>query len=466
MSVSFWVICYLLITLVIGVLASRLIHSSNDFLSASRRLPLIINASALFAFWFGSETVLGASSEFIQHGILGVIEDPFGGFLCLMLFGLIFVRPLYRRNILTLGDLFRKVYGVKIERLSAVLMIISFFGYVAAQIIALGILFHTVFGMDEWLGRIVSALIVTGYTAAGGMWSVSITDFVQSVMIVVGLLLIAIQLTGLVDTSLLFTSTKPDYFDVIPTVNNEMSWMDYFAAWCALGLGSLASQDIFQRANAAKSEKIAVRSTYLGAFLYLIFAMIPLYLGLVAHQLVPELTTGDTEHTIMQMIGLYAPTWLQIVFYGSLVSAIFSTCSGSMLAPASLLAENLIKPAFYPQASDKQLLTISRWSVLIIAIVSTILAMMSDSIYELVSQSSILGMVCILVPMYAALFHADKQTALGATISMILGIASYAFFEWFPEYAFIPSMFIGFLLSIAGLILGNQLVKRNSQFSG
>lgn len=465
MNIGIWVIAYLLLTLLIGVIASRLIHSSSDFLTASRRLPLVINASALFAFWFGSETVLGASSEFIQHGVLGVIEDPFGGFLCLMLFGLVFVKPLYCQNILTLGDLFKKVYGPQIERLSSLLMILSFFGYVAAQIIALGILFHTVFGLEEWLGRIVSALIVTGYTAAGGMWSVSITDFIQSVVIVLGLLLIAVHLSGLVSLDTLFQVSDPHYFDVVPTAANQMNWMDYLAAWCALGLGSLASQDIFQRANAAKTEKIAVHSTYLGAGLYLIFAMIPLYLGLLAHQLVPDLTTGDTQQTIMQMIGLHTPIWLQILFYGALISAIFSTCSGSMLAPASLLSENLLKPLLKPNASDEELLRLSRWSVLIVAVIATITAMLSESIYELVSQSSILGMVCILVPMYAALFHPKSQHPLGAALSMIAGISSYAFFEVFPQFAPIPPMFIGFFGSIGALLLGNWIVIRRKDVS-
>lgn len=458
MSLGYWVLCYLLLTLGIGLLASRLIHSSADFLSASRRLPLMLNASALFAFWFGSETVLGASSEFIRHGVLGVIEDPFGGFLCLLLFALVFVRPLYRQNILTLGDLFRRVYGPGVERLATVLMILSFFGYVAAQILALGILFETVFGMGAVAGRLLSAFIVIVYTAAGGMWSVSITDFLQSVVIVLGLVLLAVYLTGFVSPEQLLTAPQPHFFDWVPTSANGLSWMDYLAAWCTLGLGSLASQDIFQRANAARSERIAVRSTYLGAFLYLIIALIPLYLGLLAHQLMPEVAgaDSDTQYALVQLISGFAPLWLQILFYGALISAVFSTCSGAMLAPASLLAENLIRPLYRKPVSDDRFLVITRLSVLCIGLLSAILALMSTSIYELVSQSSILGMVSILVPLYAALFHPASQRTIGAVLSMSLGILVYGLAEYGSFLPEIPAMFSGLAASIAGLLIGNH----------
>lgn len=458
MNLGLWIILYLFITVVIGVLASRFIHSSSDFLSTSRRLPLMLNASALFAFWYGSETVLGASSEFIQHGLLGVIEDPFGGFLCLILFALFFVRPLYRKNILTLGDLFRNVYGPKVERLSSGLMILSFFGYAAAQIIALGILFHTIFGLDETTGRLVSAFLVMLYTTAGGMWSVSITDFVQSVIIILGLVFITVFLLDLVDITTLFQSQDPYFFDFTPVRHPEMSWMDYLAAWCALGLGSLASQDIFQRANAARSESIAVRSTFLGASLYLVFALLPLLLGLMAFQLNPELVADNTQHALMTMIAQYTPMWLQVLFYGALTSAIFSTCSGALLAPASLLAENLLKPVFFPDSSDQQLLILSRVSVVVITVMATLLALMSESIYHLVSQSSILGMVSILVPLYAALFHQKSQKPLGAWLSMTCGLGVYVLFEQFP-YEPVPSMFLGFGASVLGLLIGNSMQK-------
>lgn len=455
MTTGGWVIAYLALTLLVGLAATRWVRGLSDFLSAGRQLPFLLSSFALFAFWFGSETVFGASSEFIQHGLLGVIEDPFGGFLCLTLFALIFVRPLYRQNIFTLGDLFRKAYGRRIELISSLVMLLTFLGYIAAQIIALSILFDILFGLSPTTGRILAATIVTLYTTAGGMWAVSITDFLQSIVIVVGLILLAVFFTAQVDSSLIWQAPKPHFFDFVPTRANGHSWLDYLAAWLTLGLGSLASQDIFQRANAAKSEKIAVRSTHFGAWMYLLFAMLPLYLGLVSLHLAPELTQGDTQYTLLSLVSGYAPQWLQVLFMGALVSAIFSTSSGALLAPASILSQNLIRPLLMPNAGEKQMLLFSRISVVVMGLIATWLSLISDSIYDLVAESSILGMVSILVPMFCALFL--RPSRLGCLLSMGLGLVGYVAFEYLLPPVAVPSMFVGFGCSILGMVLGNFL---------
>lgn len=190
----FFVILYLLFTIAIGFFASRYVKNSSDFMQAGRNLPPFINAAALFALWFGSETVFGASSRVVQEGFIGVIEDPFGGVLCLLIFAIFFVKKLYRLNILTIGDLFRNTYGPKVETVSSVFMLISFFGYIAAQLVALSIILQAVTGIEPVYGLIICSIIVTLYTYVGGMWAVSITDFIQSIFIVAGMIILAVFL--------------------------------------------------------------------------------------------------------------------------------------------------------------------------------------------------------------------------------------------------------------------------------
>lgn len=454
MTLGWIVSLYLLLTLCLGIAASTLISGISDFFSASRKLPMLLSSFALFALWFGSETIFGASAEFINHGLLGIIEDPFGGTLCLVLFGLFLVRPLYRQNLLTLGDLFRRAYGPRTEYLSAFFMILTFIGYIAGQLIALAILFDAVFGLDTSYGLMLSALIVTLYTAAGGMWAISLTDFVQSIVIMAGMLTIAVYLGMKVDLATLLTPPREHFFDFIPDSGNGMTWLDYIAAWMTLGLGSLASQDIFQRANAARSEQVAVNSTLLGALLYLLFAMLPLLLALMTFQLDPELLAGDQQDTLILLVARHAPVWLQGVFFGALISAVFSTCSGALLAPSSILAENIVKPLLLRDSSDKALLAASRWCVVLVALIALALASASDSIYELVGQSSSLGAVSILIPMLFALF--DKQpSSRGALLAMILGLLAYVLTEFIVSVK-VPSMFVGMLASLAGMLVGKR----------
>jgi SSS family solute:Na+ symporter len=461
MTLTWLVAAYLVLTLCLGIAASRMIKGISDFFSASRRLPFLLSSFALFAFWYGSETIFGASAEFLENGLLGVIEDPFGGALCLLLFGLVLVRPLYRQNLLTLGDLFRKAFGQHVEYLSALFMLPTFIGYIAAQLLALSILFEAVFGIDPVYGKLLSALIVTVYTASGGMWAVSLTDFVQSLVIMAGMVLLTYYLGRQVDMATLVIPPRDNFFDFLPNERNGVAWLDYLAAWLTLGLGSLASQDIFQRANAAKSETVAVTSTLFGAILYLLFATFPLLLALMVFQIDPGLLEGDRQYTLMRLVEGHAPVWLQGLFFGALISAVFSTCSGALLAPSSILAENLIKPLFLKTDNERIFLLVSRCSVVATAIVATLIAFSNDSIYELVGQSSIFGAVSILIPMLFALF-AKRKSREGAWLSMSLGLGVYLLFEYQLTDFPVPPMFMGMLASLCGMLLGYALGTRTT----
>src|SRR5688572_10771170 len=107
----FFIGVYLLLNMLVGVWAARRVKNTSDYLLAGRQLPFYVSTAVVFATWFGSETLLGASSEFIENGLLGVIEDPFGASLCLLLVGLFFAKKLYRMKLLTFGDFYRVRYN-------------------------------------------------------------------------------------------------------------------------------------------------------------------------------------------------------------------------------------------------------------------------------------------------------------------------------------------------------------------
>ncbi len=284
-----FVLIYLLITILIGRWAAKRVKTAGDFMVAGRSLPLGISTCVIFATWFGSETMLGATSEFAQHGLIGVIEDPFGASLCLLLVGLFYARKLYRSNLLTFCDYFRVRFGQKAEIISALLMIPSYFGWIAAQIVAMGIVINTVMGISPETAMIASGLIVMGYTYMGGMWSVSITDFIQTIMIIIGILIITfivVKEAGGITT--VVERAPAGTFRFFPD-RDWHSWLHYLAAWFTIGLGSIPQQDVFQRLMSSKSEKVAQYSSYLGALMYLVIGSLPLLIVLCAKQLYPEL---------------------------------------------------------------------------------------------------------------------------------------------------------------------------------
>ena len=421
---------------------------------AGRSLPIVLSTSALFATWFGSETVFGASSEFLKGGLYSVIEDPFGAALCLFLFGMFFARKLYNMNLLTLCDFFRVRFGRKAELISSVFMVPSYFGYIAAQLVALGLILNVVVGIPVWQGIVGSAIIVTLYTFVGGMWAISVTDFVQSVIIIIGLSVLAYILSqkagGVVNV---IESAPSATFKFFPDLNS-VSVLSYLAAWSVLGLGSIPSQDVFQRVMSSGSAKVAVRSCYYSAVLYLTVAMLPLFISLCIKYLYPGSENDDPQLTLPTMVMLHTPMLVQVFFFGSLLSAVMSTTSSSLLAPAAVFTENILKPLLKVKPTDTQFLLFTRLAILAISLLSTIMACMSSNIYELVGSSSIFSLVSLFVPMTLGMYW-KNGSSVGAIASMVFGILSWGYFEFYPLQvpALIPAVLIGLLAMIVGSVL-------------
>ncbi len=141
----------------------------------------------------------GIPATFVNGGLREVVEDPFGASMCLVLVGLFFAPKLYRMNLLTIGDYYRNRYGVPIEILCSILIILSYLGWVAAQITALGVVFTVLSGGEitvAW-GMVIGTILVLIYVIMGGMLAVAYTDFIQMIVLVIGLSYIAWVSAGL-----------------------------------------------------------------------------------------------------------------------------------------------------------------------------------------------------------------------------------------------------------------------------
>jgi solute:Na+ symporter, SSS family len=445
---------YMVVTVAIGWWSSRFVKSTSDFVIAGRRMPMIVVASGLFATWFGSETVMGATTAFLDEGIMGIIEDPLGAALCLVLVGVFMARPLYRQNLLTFSDYFRKRYNHRAETVSALMMIPSYWGWIAAQLIALATVLNVLTDIPVFYGVVICATIVMFYTYIGGMWAVSITDFVQTLMIIVGMFLVmmnAINQVGGIDVLMKTAASEPEKFRILPNPTFK-EIVTYIAAWMTVGLGSVPQQDVFQRVMSAKSEKTAVWGAYISGFMYLTVAMMPIVIVYCGKIMFPELLQGDeTQRQMMipYMVMRHSGIGLQIVFFGALLSAIMSTASGAILAPATVIGENIVKP-LKPDLTDKQLLYVMRLAVVFITFMSVVFASLNKSIYELARQSSEISLVSLFVPLVFGLYW-KRASAWGALGSMVIGLIVWLISTIIgTEY---PPIIYGLLSSIAAMIV-------------
>jgi Na+/proline symporter len=446
------IIAYLALTIAIGYWASRKVKTAGDFLLAGRSLPMVLSTSALFATWFGSETVFGASSEFLQGGLYRVIEDPFGAALCLLLFGLLFARRLYQMNLVTLGDFFKVRFGARTEFVASIFIVPSYIGYIAAQLVAMGLILNVVAGVETWQGVVISSLIVTCYTYIGGMWAISVTDFVQSIIIVVGLCVLAYVLAGQAGgIEAVWRQTPAERLRFFPDFNTY-AVLGWLASWSVLGLGSIPSQDIFQRAMSAGSARIAVQSSFWAAGLYLTIAMLPLFISLCTQQLYAGQFQGDTQLALPAMVLQHTPLAVQILFLGSLLSAIMSTTSSAVLAPAAIFSENIIRPLAKNKIDDRGRLLITRISILIFSAAATAMACWRTDIYQLVGESSVLSLVSLFMPLACGLYF-NWPNSWGAGLAMAGGLASWIIFERMDTQ--IPPMFAATAVSLAGLAAGS-----------
>ncbi len=456
---AFFTILYLSLTVAAGIYTSGKINVAEDFALAGRRLPFHLSLTAFFATWFGAETILGASAQFAKDGFKGIIEDPFGASLCLVITGLVFVKCFYPKGYLSIGDFFRERYGRSVEFATSLLQALSYFTYSAAQFVALAIVLETVTGFDFSICLISGAILVVTYTYFGGMWALAFTDFVQAIVIIAGLGILTYYLWKLLPISFALSALLPANNSFLPQ-NSFSGWAEFSAAWMIMGFGSIPSQDIFQRIMSAKSEKVARNSAIIAGMLYLVIAILPLLIVMLCLKIYGNQNSINPQQIIPQMVLIHMPMPVQVLFFGALLSAILSTASASLLAQATVIGENLIKPQL-KSIKNKQFLNLLRFLVVCVSVISVIIALNLTNIFLLSSISSSLILVSLFIPMIGGLW-VKKSTGINAWSSMISGILVYSICLFLQMG--LLAVFWGFVASIAGFLLGfiHKLLKSNN----
>ena len=429
---------------------------------------MIVVIAMVFATWFGAETVLGIPATFLSENLGATISDPFGASLALVLFGLFFARPLYRMKLLTLGDFFRQRYNRQVEVVISLAIALSYLGWVSAQVVALGLVFNVLSNgvITQEQGIYIGAAVVLLYTLFGGMWSVALTTLVQMTIIVVGLLWITKLVADMPEvngiTPVIEHASAAGKFEFWP----PMEWaavITFIAGFLTMGLGSIPQQDVFQRANASRNERIAVWGTVIGGSLYFLFAAVPIYLTYSATLVDPAMSTAllvdDAQLVLPTFIKTHLPLYAQIVFYGALLSVIMSTASGTLLAPSVTISENIIK-GFMPhhRMSQKKLLWTTRSVVIAFAGLVVLYSLWSlqtqTSIHQMVENAYKVTLACAFVPLVAGLYW-KRATNFGAGLSISLGFVAWIVMELVAPEAALPPQFVGLIASAAGMVLGS-----------
>ncbi|UCV03659.1 sodium:solute symporter family protein [Dechloromonas denitrificans] len=459
-----FVVLYLLASIGIGLFAATRVHNAKDFAVAGRSLPLPVVTATVFATWFGAEAVFGVSATFVKDGLRGVVADPFGASLCLVIAGIFYGTKIYKLNVLTLGDFFRMRYNRKVEILATLCIVISYLGWVSAQIKALGLVFNVVTegAISPQLGMVLGTAIVLTYTTFGGMFSVAILDFVQMGVVMGGMLFIGYLVSGMTGgvQAVINHASAAGKLDFFPS-GNWVEWLAFVGAWLTMMLGSIPQQDVFQRVTSAKSARVAIYASMLGGVLYFCFTFVPMFIAYSATLINPVQFTGliqnDSQLVLPTLVLQHTPIFAQAIFFGAVLAAIMACSSATLLAPSVSFSENILRN-IYPAINDRGLLRMMRITMVCFACLVLGFALSSQaSIFKMVESAYKITLAGAFVPLFFGAYW-SRGTTQGALAAIIGGVSAWLVIELLVgDASLVPPQLIGLGVSVIGMIGGSLL---------
>lgn len=463
-----FVIIYLAISIGIGLIAAMRVKSAKDYAVAGRHLPLPVVMATVFATWFGAEAVFGVSATFVTEGLNGVAADPFGSSMCLIIAGFFFSSKLYKLNIITLGDFYRMRYNRTVEVLTTIAIVISYLGWVAAQIKALGLIFNMISNgaVSEEAGMILGTAIVLTYTTLGGMLSVAVLDFVQMVVVIGGLLYIGSIVSGMTGgvAPVIEHASAAGKLDFFPKGSDIWVWITFLGGWMTMMLGSIPQQDVFQRITSAKSAKVALWGSILGASVYFCFTFVPMFIAYAATLIDPaffgKLVVEDSQKVLPTLVLQHTPVLAQAIFFGAVLSAIMSCSSATLLAPSVSFAENIVR-GYIPHLGDKGFLRVMRICLVVFGLTVLTYALNSNhSIFGMVESAYKITLAGAFVPLFFGAFW-KKATSQGALAAIIGGITTWILIEVLVgEESLVPAQLVGLGVSAIGMVVGSLIPQK------
>lgn len=451
------VIAYLLFLVGIGYYSSRKVSNSEDFLVAGRRLGPFLIAGTLAA------TEIGGGSS------LGVVEKAYGDWGLSALWyvatmGVTFtiialVAPMLRKAIVkTIPEFFRRRYDKTSALFTVIIMTLPLIGLTAVQFIASGVILSIMMGWDYTTSVIIISSVVILYSMMGGLWSVTLTDFTQMIMIVIGMGLVlpfSLDMVGGWDVVVANTPSEKLSF------TEGIGWPTIFSLIFIYTASFICGQEVTQRLYAAKDGKTALKGSLLTAIIFFAFAMIPASLGIIAHVMVDIglidgsiINENGARYALPSLAMQVMPPVLVGILFAGIASATMSSASSDLLGAGSIIANDVYKIYINTNATSDQMLKVARLTMLVIGIFSMIVAVANTSaIITILMFSFSLRAAGSLVPYLFGHFW-KTGSKYGTRVSLVLGTLGILAvqYEWVNFFG-LDGIFLGLLLSLVSYVV-------------
>ncbi|WNY25267.1 sodium:solute symporter family transporter [Methanolapillus millepedarum] len=455
---------YLILMLVVGFLTQKVgTSSSKGYLVANRNVGALLIGGTIFATFWGGGTVMGGAGAAYTSYNLGTVADPWASGVTLIIMAIFMVPILLSMKIGTLGEMYRIRFGKRGAYVASILSVPTLIAWTAVQMVAIGKMLSLFIGMSPALSMILAGGIVIIYTYMGGMLAVIWTDNIQAAIIILGLMVLipssvcyiaaggnsdfTVNLDNLVsglsivkdntpnDFWTLFPSSDPDHpSGITRTLKGFLVWM---AAWCGMGLGSLASLDITQRVLCARDENAARGGLLTGSALYWVAGLGPIFIGLLGIVMTQlgifsSIEIGILSNDAEVLVPLLAQKLLHplpmAIFVGSLMAAIMSTSSSTIFASAAVISTVLFpgsvgnKDSSESILNDKKAIRMTKFLVVIIGVFCIGISFLAVNLYDLMIFGFTLLFACLFWVVVCGLFW-KKANIPGGIASMIVGIS-------------------------------------------
>lgn len=391
-------------------------ENSDDYILAGRKAPLLIVAGSLFATWVSSATVMGYAGSGYTVG-LGAFWSGASFIAATMWMGWWIIPRLRKSGVTTVPELFEHYFGGSHRIVALILSLGRDLGVIASISIALAKIFQSLFGISQILALIITVGVVLVFTASGGMWAVLVTDTIQSVMIIVGSVV-------LIPLGIWKAGGFAAFCEMVPKTHIEpfSAGFSQTLGWILMGCFiSFAYQTVLQRGLAAKDDKTAKQCFVLGGGMALIWYITPFMVGVVARVVYPDINASDAYLTMCNILGPYAG----IFFVVCLMASCMSTISSCILTTTANITLDVYKRFINPHASDKQVVTLQKICLFVICIVCACVGKALPYILELFWIGGRV-MASGLAPVFVALilWKKARRAPVATMLAMLAGAAA------------------------------------------
>jgi sodium/proline symporter len=410
--ISITIIAYLLLVLGVGAFYSRKTKNVDDFYLGGRKLGPIVTAMSAEASDMSSWLLMGLPGVAYLTGVADAAWTAIGLAIGTYVNWLIVAKRIRRYtyvagNSITIPEFFSKRYRDDkniLMFIAAVVIVIFFVPYTASGFAACGKLFNSLFDVDYFTAMVISAIVIVLYTTLGGFLAASITDFIQSIVMTLALIMIlvfGIYSAGGIDSVAENAREMVGYLsftNVHNPVTNEATSYGFITiiSTLAWGLGYFGMPHILLRFMAIDNENKLKLSRRVASVWVVISLAVAVFIGIIGSAIteagnIPALSGSASETLIVEiatLLSTYGPlaAILTGIVLAGILASTMSTADSQLLAASSSVSENIAKDVFKVNISKKAQMILARLSVLVIAVIAVILASDPDSsVFNIVS---------------------------------------------------------------------------------